>query len=237
MVVAGSRKPRRFAPSACPVLRTAVQRTPQQATSGKERTLTKSAARQSKKPRERLVEAAYDLFAASGVGQVGIDAILAKSGCAKASLYDNFESKVDLAIAFLDRRETLWTRAWLETEIKRRASDPQGRLLAVFDVFDGWFHKKTFEGCSFINVLLESKSRSPVHNAAAIHLSKIRAIIRELAADAKLQEPEKFAQAWHMLMKGSIVSACEGNRNAAREAKVAARLVLDGWKRRKRKTS
>jgi hypothetical protein len=32
-------------------------------------------------------------------------------------------------------------------------------------------------------------------------------------------------------MKGSIVSAGEGNRNAAREAKRAARLVLDGWER------
>ena len=32
-----------------------------------------------------------------------------------------------------------------------------------------------------------------------------------------------------MLMKGSIIAACEGNRNAARDAKRAARLVLDGW--------
>jgi hypothetical protein len=123
----------------------------------------------------------------------------------------------------------VWTRGWLETEIKRRASDPKERLLAIFDVFDGWFRMKTFEGCSFINVLLESKAGSPVQRAAAIHLSKIRAIIRTLAVDAKLHEPEKFAQAWHMLMKGSIVSACEGNRNAAREAKRAARLVLEGW--------
>jgi AcrR family transcriptional regulator len=38
------------------------------------------------KPRERLLGAAYDLFAAKGIGQVGIDTILAKSGCAKASL-------------------------------------------------------------------------------------------------------------------------------------------------------
>jgi hypothetical protein len=35
-----------------------------------------------------------------------------------------------------------------------------------------------------------------------------------------------------MLMKGSIISAGEGNRNAAREAKRAARLVLDGWERK-----
>jgi AcrR family transcriptional regulator len=183
------------------------------------------------KPRERLLDAAYDLFAAHGVKRVGVNEILAKSRCAKASLYDHFESKVELAIAFLDRREALWTRGWLETEIKRRTSDPKKRLLAIFDVFDEWFHKKSFEGCSFINVLLESNAGSPVHRAAAIHLSKIRSVVRGLASDANLREPETFAQAWHMLMKGSIIAACEGNQKAAREAKRAAQLILDGWPR------
>ena len=131
--------------------------------------------------------------------------------------------------------EAVWTRGWLEAEIKRRASDPERRLLAIFDVFDGWFRKRTFEGCSFINVLLESKADSPVHHAAAAHLCKIRAIVRALANDANLREPEKFAQAWHMLMKGSIVSACEGHRNAAREAKGAAQLIIDGWPRKRRR--
>ena len=181
------------------------------------------------KPRERLLDAAYELFATNGVSQVGIDTILAKARCAKASLYGNFNSKVDLAIAFLDRREIVWTRGWLETEIKKRASKPEDRLLAIFDVFDGWFRKRSFEGCSFINVLLESNVESPMHRAAAIHLSKIRAIVQALAQDSKLRDPEQFAQVWHMLMKGSIIAACEGNRNAARDAKRAARLVLDGW--------
>jgi AcrR family transcriptional regulator len=199
--------------------------------SGKEQDLTRNT-RVAARPRERLIDAAYELFSTNGVNQVGVDTVLAKSDCAKASLYSNFNSKVDLAIAFLDRRETIWTRGWLETEIKRRATSPTGRLLAIFDVFDGWFRKKSFEGCSFINVLLESKADSPVHHAAAVHLAKIRAIVRGLAEDANLREPEKFAQVWHMLMKGSIVSAGEGNRNAALEAKCAARLVLKGWKRR-----
>jgi AcrR family transcriptional regulator len=183
------------------------------------------------RPRERLISAAYDLFSKDGISQVGIDTVLAKSGCAKASLYSNFKNKVELAIAFLDRREAIWTRGWLESEIKRRAKTPENQLLAIFDVFDGWFHKKTFEGCSFINVLLESKVDSPIRQAAAIHLAKIRAIVRGLAEEANLREPETFAQAWHMLMKGSIVSAGEGNRNAARDARCAAKLVLKGWKR------
>jgi AcrR family transcriptional regulator len=183
------------------------------------------------KPRERLLAAAYELFTANGISQVGIDTILAKSGCAKASLYSNFRSKVDLAIAFLDRREAVWTRGWFEAEINRRASTPDKRLLAIFDVFDGWFHKRAFEGCSFINVLLESDVESPVHRAAEIHLAKIRAIVCDLAREAHLREPEEFARAWQMLMSGSIVSACEGNRNAASDAKRAARLIIAGWAR------
>jgi AcrR family transcriptional regulator len=52
----------------------------------------------SARPRERLIEAAYNLFSKNGVNQVGIDTILAESGCAKASLYSNFDNKVELAV-------------------------------------------------------------------------------------------------------------------------------------------
>src|SRR5882762_9190069 len=107
--------------------------------------LVSKSASEAAKPRERLIDAAYELFATNGISQVGIDTVLSKARCAKASLYGNFDSKVDLAIAFLDRREAVWTRGWLEAEVKRRAPTPDKRLLAIFDVFDGWFRKKTFE--------------------------------------------------------------------------------------------
>ncbi len=195
-------------------------------------TVRRSSSRSATHPvRQRLLGAAYGLFSRHGVSQVGIDTILAESGCAKASLYNNFESKDDLALAFLERRETLWTRGWLEGEIMRRARTPSGRLLAIFDIFDVWFRRKDFEGCAFVNVLLESPVGTPIRQAAAQHLSNIRSIVRSLAAEEGLEEPAKFAQAWHMLMKGATVAAGEGHRNAARDAKQAARLVLDGWRR------
>ncbi|HKT74717.1 MAG TPA: TetR/AcrR family transcriptional regulator [Steroidobacteraceae bacterium] len=181
--------------------------------------------------RERLLDAAYSLFAHRGVSQVGIDTILAQARCAKASLYSHFGSKIELARAFLERREALWTRGWLEAEIARRARTPDARLLAVFDVFDGWFRRRDFEGCSFVDVLLESHSDGPVYREAAAQLAKIRVIIEQLAQEARLADAAAFAQAWHMIMKGSIISAREGNRDAARHAKRAARLVLDGWPR------
>ena len=193
--------------------------------------MAKQATKSMESARERLLDAAYDLFTHHGVRKIGVDTILDKSGCAKASLYRSFDSKVELAVAVLDKREHIWTRSWLESEIKRRHTDPCERLLAIFDVFDDWFRKRDFEGCSFINVLLESEKGSPLRKAAALHLRKIRAIILELAVEANLEDPDQFAHAWHMLMKGSIVAAGEGHRNAARDGKRAALLILEGWPR------
>lgn len=56
--------------------------------------------------------------------------------------------------------------------------------------------------------------------------------MQDLAHEAGLKNAGQFAQVWHMLMKGSIIAAGEGNRNAAREAKAAATLVIDGWAKR-----
>ena len=55
-------------------------------------------------------------------------------------------------------------------------------MLAIFDLFDEWFHRDDFEGCSFINVLLEvGDVGHPVGRASAEHLANIRALIATLA--------------------------------------------------------
>jgi len=183
--------------------------------------------------RDRILDSAYRLFMSRGIAQVGVDAIVADSGCAKASLYNNFSSKEELALAFLERREMVWTRNWLEQEVRKRTSDPEERLLGIFRLFDEWFHRMDFEGCSFINVLLETESHSPVRKAAAKHLENIRAIVREFAVEARLEDASSFAKAWHILMKGSIVAAGEGERDSAKVAMRAARAILQTWPRLK----
>ena len=74
--------------------------------------------------RERLSQAAYELFSREGVRSVGVDAVIARAGTAKMTLYRNFPSKDDLILEFLRRREQLWTREWLETESGRRGETP-----------------------------------------------------------------------------------------------------------------
>jgi AcrR family transcriptional regulator len=177
--------------------------------------------------RERLVTAAYELFARHGVQAVGIDAIIERSGVARQTLYRHFGSKQELVLAFLERREEVWTYGWLAAEVQRREHDPRRRLLAIFDVFDEWFRDPDFEGCSFINVMLEHPAPDhPLHQAAASYLARIRGFIRELAIDAEVADPADFARQWHILMKGSIVAAGEGDRDAARRAKQMGRVLL-----------
>lgn len=50
--------------------------------------------------RERILDAAYDLFSRSGVRAIGVDTITAEADVAKMTLYRNFASKNDLALAF-----------------------------------------------------------------------------------------------------------------------------------------
>jgi AcrR family transcriptional regulator len=182
--------------------------------------------------RERILTAAYELFSKRGIRAVGTEEVLAKAGVAKSTLYRHFPSKEELVLAFLQRREQQWTREYVEVEARRRGSTPRESLLAIFDVFDEWFHRDDFEGCSFVNVLLEMGDlESPLGKASAAHLEYIRSVVRTLAEEAGVQDSETFAHSWHILMKGSIVAAGEGDELAGRRARAMGEDLLDRFLR------
>jgi AcrR family transcriptional regulator len=178
--------------------------------------------------RESVLKTAYELFSRHGTRAVGVDRIIEESGVAKMTLYRNFASKDDLILAFLERREAQWTRAWLQSEVQARADTPGGRLLATFDTLGEWFCKEGFEGCSFINVMLEvTEPGHPVRAAAVTHLAAIRAFLAGLAEEAGVADPDAFARQWHILMKGSLVAAGEGDVHAAARARELGELLLE----------
>ncbi len=177
--------------------------------------------------RERLSRAAYELFSRDGVRAVGVDAVIARAGTAKMTLYRNFASKDDLILDFLRRREQLWTRDWLEAESQRRGQTPREQLLAIFDVFGEWFTGPDFEGCSFLTTMIEvSDPVSPVRQAAVGHLATIRDYLERLAAAAGITDTDAFARQWHILMKGAIMAAHEGDAEAAARARELGELLL-----------
>lgn len=176
--------------------------------------------------RERVLATAYELFARRGIRDVGIDEVIARAGVAKATLYRHFPSKDELVLAFLERREEIWTRGWVEAGARRRGGTPEERLLAIFDLFDEWFRRDDFEACSFINVLVEMGPQHRTGEACVHHLANIRAVVGRLAEEADLRDPEAFARSWHLLMKGSIVAASEGDPEAAQHARALGALLI-----------
>jgi AcrR family transcriptional regulator len=178
--------------------------------------------------RERILNAAYDLFSRGGVRAIGVDTITAEAEVAKMTLYRNFASKSELALAFLALREERWTIGWVQGEVRRRACTPAGQLLAIFEIFSEWFARDDFEGCAFVTSLLEFEDRAdPVRQACVTHLANIRAFVRDLAGAAGVEDPQRFATQWHILMKGSIVAAHEGDREAALAARELGVLLLE----------
>jgi AcrR family transcriptional regulator len=179
--------------------------------------------------RERILDSAYELFSRNGIRAVGIGRIIEEAGVAKMSLYNNFASKDELVLAFLELREERWTRGWLAAEVERRAKNPEARLLAFFDALDEWFHRDDYEGCSFINTLLEVQDTTdPIEQATVGHLNVIRSMLEDYAEQAGIANPEKVAYQLQLLMMGAIVSASRGDLDAARRARELAELLLDG---------
>lgn len=179
-------------------------------------------------PRERILSTAYDLFRRHGVQAIGVDRIIAEAGVAKMTLYRHFRSKDELVLAVLDLREHLWTRNWFEREVERRGGTAEERLLAAFDAFDAWFRRDDYEGCMFVNSLLEVHDRtSPIGSASVLKIAGVRTFLARLAEEAGVRDPEAFACQWQMLMIGAIVAAAAGNVDAARRAREVAEVLLE----------
>ncbi|MEU6995693.1 helix-turn-helix domain-containing protein [Streptomyces sp. NPDC046465] len=177
-------------------------------------------------PRERILRTAYELFSRRGIRAVGIEEVVARSGVAKATLYRHFPSKDALVLEFLARRERQWTLGTVMAGARSRGGTPEERLLAIFDVFDEWFRSDGFDACAFINVLLEMGGEHPLGRASIGYLRNIRALVRGMAEEAGLRDADSFARSWHILMKGSIISAAEGDADAALRARRMARMLI-----------
>jgi AcrR family transcriptional regulator len=180
---------------------------------------------------DRLVQTAYGLFKLHGVHPVGVDRIARDAELTKTTLYRSFRSKRDLALATLDLYEQLWTNAWLITEVERRAEEPEERLLAIFDAFDDWFNRPDYESCYFTCTLLEFRDDGSIRDAAAEQLSNVRVFVRRLAEEARVRDPDAFAQQWQALMIGAIVAASEGRLSIAPLVRDAGAILLEHERR------
>jgi AcrR family transcriptional regulator len=177
-------------------------------------------------PRERLLDTAYELFSRRGIRGVGIDEVIERAGVAKATLYRHFASKDDLVVAFLEQRHQHWTDDFEMAQTRGRDAGPEEGLLAIFDVLDERFRSREFDAYLFFNALLEMGADHPVGRASVRHVEQIKSIVRDLADEAGLRDTDAFSHSWHILMKGAIIAAAEGDLASAQRAKTMARDLI-----------
>lgn len=177
--------------------------------------------------RERILHAAARLFYRRGIRVVNVDTVAAEAGLTKVTLYRHVHSKDELVAACLHMLDDRFF-SWFVEEVSARSEDPAQRLLAVFDVLDQWFHRRSFRGCAFINATVELADPShPAHQAVLAHKGRSRDYFRQLAEAASVPDPSEISDQWMLLSEGAIVTALvEDDRDAAKRAGRAAAALL-----------
>lgn len=180
-------------------------------------------------PRERLLDAARHLFCLNGINATGVDAIVARAGTAKTTLYKVFGSKQQLVEAFLEREGRTW-RTWFFAAVDALPGGACDRLLGVFDVLQAWFAREDFAGCPFINAVGEhDKSDARLRALALHHKSAVDAYLERIAEAAGLRQPAAVVSELGILIDGAIVAAMVSRRpEVAAAAKRAFAAVLRG---------
>jgi AcrR family transcriptional regulator len=156
-------------------------------------------------PRERLLNAANELFYAEGVQSVGIDRVIERAGVAKASLYSTFGSKEELVRAYLEGRHEM-VLGRLRAAVTAAGEDPVQRILAVFDSQAQLYRRPTFNGCAFAMASAEAPAGGRIELATEFYRADVRGLFAELAAQAGAPDPELLASQLQMIYDGASLS-------------------------------
>jgi AcrR family transcriptional regulator len=181
-----------------------------------------------KKPvRERILGAASQMFYRDGVRAVGIDAIIARSGVAKMSLYRNFPSKHALVTAWLEERNQAFWERWEHAEATC-PGEPHAQLGAVLDMVAARVSHPHWRGCPFLNTGTEFPERD--HPARAVILANKRAVYDRLHALAKAAgagDPDLLAQQLQLLIDGAYaIGQSLGPDGPAKTVATAGRALI-----------
>jgi hypothetical protein len=86
-------------------------------------------------------------------------------------------------------------------------ADPQGKILAVFDVLGDLFGRPDYRGCAFMNAAAEAKPGSPEDKAAAKFRAWVHELFFDLATNAGAPDPRDLADQLVVLYDGATTAS------------------------------
>jgi AcrR family transcriptional regulator len=179
--------------------------------------------------RDRLLSATAELVYTGGIEATGVDAIAARAGVTKRTLYQHFGSKAALVGVALAARDEPAISGLREAVQRRAAKTAEAPILALFDVLGRLFTSKGWRGCAFQNATLEVAAEGhPVHAVAEHHLTARRDLVAELLRDSSVDTDDvSLVDAVALLVEGAfVISAAQRDPEAAARARAAVERLL-----------
>lgn len=182
--------------------------------------------------RDRLLVAAAECFYDQGVNGTGIDTITAAAGVAKMSLYNNFASKDDLVLAYLEARH----EEWLDLYRRRlaTATDARQRVGAVVDAYIDhaeFAYQHGFRGCGLLNAAAELPVGAPGRALVRRHKEEVEALLATHLAEVDGLPADRvadLAEQLSFLLEGAMARAgLEGDSRRLRRVRELATAQVD----------
>jgi AcrR family transcriptional regulator len=178
--------------------------------------------------RQRILEAAADLFYAQGIRAVSAEKIIARVGITKVTFYRHFPTKDDLVVAYLERRA-----AWERDAVAGARLAAGGRVSEVFRMVAEGIGAEScspgFRGCPFINAAAEyADAEHPVRKVVDAHRRWFKGVVEEMLGELGVTEVSDVADQLLMLRDGAMVAGYLGDpTTVARSLYNAGRAVIE----------
>ncbi|MGY5129060.1 TetR/AcrR family transcriptional regulator [Streptomyces nigrescens] len=180
-------------------------------------------------PRERILDAAEELFHSEGIRGVGVQAVAEKAGTTKAALYRHFGTKDALVAQWLLIVAADYVSAFDKIE-ERWPDDPRAQIKGLAAFIADSLSAISHRGCPFINSLAELPDRShPARQVIDAHKAQQLRRLVAMCTAAGLTDPEGAAAEITFAFEGAQVSAQNGSVDHVGERLIAFVEAVMAW--------
>ena len=157
-------------------------------------------------PRERILQAARELFHREGIHAVSVDALAAAAGTNKMTLYRHFSSRDELIAAYLQELATEGEGVWEEAS-RAHPGNAEAQLRFLLCRVSDFAAKGQGRGCALANAAVELAERKhPARRVVEAHKRRQRERLVALVREAGYARPERLADEIFLLVEGARVA-------------------------------
>jgi AcrR family transcriptional regulator len=176
-------------------------------------------------PKERILQTATRLFHQQGYQATGINQVIEEADVARASLYQHYESKENLCIAYLNRRHENWFNRL--KQFTEKTTEPKQKILAAFDFLHAMNKEENYQGCAFLNILAEITDKDKeILSIIQSHKTDVRKYLSSLFKADKQVKDHVYLLFESAIMESKVFK----NQWPVNEAKKIVGHLLDNLK-------